>query len=254
MAKKKADKPEKKDEKPKGQINTLPDGSILDLATLPIGDIKLTDKETRFVFWYTYPGTEAFQNQTRAAVMAGYERKYAFAQGYKLKNKENVAAAIKAILDTKLKADLGEEYHKIIEKKKIRAHFDIGDYVRARPREVTGKGPDGEPETVIITAEDLKDLSELTPEQRMAIDGIDYKGPQAVKVYLFADRERAMTDLINLYQKLNGPIDENAYDFEATTEIIKGQLAMKIAVRRKKDEIAKEADFMKSTGPLIEEL
>jgi hypothetical protein len=186
--------------------------------------------------------------------MAGYEKKYAFTQGYKLKNKENVAAAVKKILDMKVKADLEEEYHKIIELKKIRAHFDIGDYVRLRPREVQTGKKDGEPETVIITVEDLKDLAELTPAQRMAIDGIDYKGPQAIKVFLFADRERAMSDLVNLYQKMNGPIDENAYDFEATAEIIKGQLAVKITARKKKDEIAQEADFMKSTGHLIEEL
>lgn len=247
MRKKKTE--EEKDKKPKGQVNTLPDGSILDLATLPIGDIKLTDKESRFVFWYTYPGSDAFMNQTRAAIMAGYKQKLAYNQGYKLKNKENIGAAIKRIMDAKVKADLEEEYYKIIELKKRRAHFDIGEFVAQREKVV----PLNKDKSITILVEDLKDLKDLTPEQRQIIDGIDYKGPQAVKVYLFADRERAMTDLINLYQKLNGPIDENAYDFEATAEIIKERLALKITARKKKDEIAEKADFMKSSGPLIEE-
>jgi hypothetical protein len=248
MIKKKAEK--EKGKKPTGQVNTLPDGSILDLSTLPIGDIKLTPKEARFVFWYTYPGSEAFQNQTKSAAMAGYKREFAYASGYTLRNKENVAAAIKRIMDTKVKADLEEQYHKILELKKRRAFFDIGEYIEQKNKTIP-INKEGDTTTIVI--EGIKDLLNLTPEQRMVIDGIDYKGPQAVKVYLFADRERAMTDLINLYQKINGPVDENAYDFEATAEIIKEQLSLKITARKKKDELANQADFMKSTGHLVEE-
>jgi hypothetical protein len=229
----------------------LPDGSILDLTTLPIGDIKLTDKEARFVFWYTFPGTDAFQHQTKSAVMAGYKRENAFVQGCKIRQKEHIASAIKKIMDSKVKANLEEEYHKIIELKKRRIHFDLGDFVEIKNKTIP-VGKDGD--TITITVEDLKDLADLTPEQRSVIDGIDYKGPQAVRVYLFADRERAMSDIINLYQKMNGPIDENAYDFEITAEIIKEQLAFKVTARKKKEEMAETAGFMKTSGPLVEEL
>ena len=250
MARKKAEKPED-NKRPEGQVNTLPDGSILDLSALPIGDIKLTDREGRFVFWYTYPGTNAFQHQTRAAIMAGYGKNTAYVSGCRLRQKENVANAIKRIMDAKIKADLEEEYHKIIELKKRRAHFDIGEYVKIKEKNI----PVGKGDAITVNVESLKDLAELTPEQRQVIDGIDYKGSQAMmKTYLFADRERAMADLINLYQKLNGPIDENAYDFEATAEIIKEHLAIKIKARKKKDEIAEISGFMQATGPVIEEL
>jgi hypothetical protein len=247
---KKAETPEKK-KHPKGQVNTLPDGSILDLSTLPVGDIKLTDRERRFIFWYTFPGTNAFQHQTRAAVMAGYKKENAFVQGCKIRQKEHIVSAIKKIMDSKVKADLEEEYHKIIELKKRRIHYDVGEFVKIKDKEIpVGK----EGDTITITVEDFKDLTELTPEQRSVIDGIDYKGPQAVRVFLFADRERAMSDIINLYQKMNGPIDENAYDFEITAEIIKEQLAFKVTARKKKEEMAETAGFMKAAGPIVEEL
>ncbi|MDR1902386.1 MAG: terminase small subunit, partial [Treponema sp.] len=122
---KKTETPEEK-KQPKGQINTLPDGSILDLSTLPVGDIKLTDRERKFIFWYTFPGTDAFQHQTRAAVMAGYKKENAFVQGCQIRQKEHISAAIKKIMDSKVKADLEEEYHKIIELKKRRIHYDVG--------------------------------------------------------------------------------------------------------------------------------
>ena len=81
-----------------------------------VGGIKLTEKEKLFVFWYTYPDSDAFQCQTRAAAEAGY--KHASTTGYKLRNKENIHKAIKYVLDTKLKKDLEEEFFKIIEIKK----------------------------------------------------------------------------------------------------------------------------------------
>lgn len=240
------------DKKPKGQINTLPDGSIIDLSTLPIGDIKLTDREARFVFWYTYPGTDAFQHQTRAAVAAGCKKESAYVRGCELRKKDNVASAIKKIVDSQFKVDLEEEFHKIIQLKKARVHYDIGDYYHKIEKPI---GTDDEGNSITVTVEDLKDLADLTPVQRMAIDGIDYKGQQAaIRSYLMADRDKAMNDLIALYQKLNGPVNENEYDFEATAEIIKGQLAMKVTARKRKEELAKTADFMKASGPLIQEL
>ena len=107
----------------------------------------------------------------------------------------------------------------------------------------------GKGDAITVSVEGFKDLAELTPEQRQVIDGIDYKGQAMMKTYLFADRERAMADLINLYQKLNGPIDENAYDFEATAEIIKEHLAVKIRARKKKDQIAETSGLCKLPDP-----
>jgi hypothetical protein len=244
----KSKKPVKVKKRPSNEF-TLPDGVILDTSTLDTGGSKTTEKEKRFVFYYTFPGTDAFQCMARAAARAGY--KDAAAAGYKLRSKPNVAAAIKHVMDSKVKIDLEEEYHKIIELKKRRIHYDIGEYVEKREKHLRDK--EG---SIIATVEveELKDLEELTPEQRQAIDGMDYKGTQGIRIYNFADRDRAMADVINLYNKINGTVYENAYDVELTAEIIKGKLSVKLGARKKKEEIGKTAGFVQAGEKRIEEL
>jgi hypothetical protein len=248
-AKKTAKKPRKPKAKSPANEFSMPDGAILDTSTLDIGDNKITDREKRFVFFYTYPGTNAFQCMARAAARAGYKQFHT--EGYKLRNKPNVAAAIKFVMDTKIKIDLEEEYHKILELKKRRAHYDIGEYVRKVNKTI---GVTKEGDKIEVTVEDVKDLEELTPEQRQVIDGIDYKSTQGIRVYNFADRDKAMADLINLYNKASGTTDENAFDVEMTAEIIKGNLSVKVAARKKKEELCKAADFAKMGEKQIEEL
>jgi hypothetical protein len=185
-----------------------------------------------------------------AATRAGF--KDATSTGYKLRNKPSVAGAIKYVMDNKVKIDLEEEYHKIIELKKRRIHYDIGDYVQKKNKQIPLGGKEGG--FIEIDVEDLKDLEDLTPEQRQVIEGIDYKGPQAVKVYQFADRERAMADIINIYKKINGAVDESAFDVELTAEIIKGNLSVKVAARKKKEDVGKIADFIQVGEKHVEEL
>jgi hypothetical protein len=230
---------------------SMPDGSVLDTSTLDVGETKITEKEMRFVFFYTFPGTDAFQCQAKAAARAGY--KNTFRIGYQLRHKPSVAAAIKYVLDNKIKIDLEEEYNKILEMKKHRIHYDIGEYVKKAQRTIKlGKGEDAE--AITVDVEDLKDLEELTTEQRQVIDGIDYKGVQGIKIYTFADRDKAMADIIALYNKINGATDDNEFDVEMTAEIIKGNLAVKVAARKKKQDIGKTADFVRVADKKIEEL
>jgi hypothetical protein len=217
-----------------------------------VGKNKITDKERLFVFFYTFPGTDAFQCMSRAAERAGY--KAPANTGFKLCKKPNVAAAIKYVMDGKVKIDLEEEYHKIIELKKRRIHYDIGEYVKLVDKKITvGQGENAQ--VIDVTVEGLKDLTELTPEQRQVIDSIDCKGQQGnVRIYNFADRDRAMADIMNLYGKINGAVDENAFDVEMTAEIIKGNLSVKVAARKKKEDIGKAADFVQVGEKEIEEL
>jgi hypothetical protein len=186
----------------------------------------------------------------RAATRAGF--KDAASTGYKLRNKPTVAGAIKYVMDNKVKIDLEEEYHKIIELKKRRIHYDIGDYVEKRNKKIPLGGKEGG--FIEVEVEDLKDLEDLTPEQRQVIDGIDYKGVQVVKVYQFADRDKAMADIVNIYNKINGAVDEGAFDVELTAEIIKGNLSVKVAARKKKEDVGKIADFIQVGEKHVEEL
>ena len=200
------------------QENTLPDGTIIDINSLLQSldlNIKLTPKEARFVFWYTFPSSESFLHKTRSALKAGYKPSCAGITGSKLAKK--LYKVINSVLDTQVKTDLQKAYHKILELKKSRVHFDIADYY----------SDDGK----------LKDLTDLTPSQRSVIDGIDYKGQQNIKIYQLANREREMRDLIDMYNKVIGVTDEhNGYDIEATTDIIKGQLSVKLLKRQEKQQ------------------
>ena len=222
-------------------------GNILDTTNFDVGGVKLTEKEKLFVFWYTYPDSEAFQCQARAAEKAGY--KYATTTGYKLRNKENIHKAIKYVLDTKLKKDIEEEFFKIIEIKKRRIHYDIGDYVEIKEKTIPTK--DGDSYTIEI--EDFKDLKDWTPEQRLAIDNIDYKGVQGIKTYTFANRDKAMDDILKLHEKIMNQTGADDDD-EVTAEIIKAGLIVKVKSCKAKEKIESSVEYMEQSECKKEEL
>ena len=220
---------------------------ILDSTHFDVGGIKLTEKEKLFVFWYTYPDSNAFQCQTKAAEKAGY--KQANTTGYKLRNKENVHKAIKYVLDTKLKKDLEEEFFKIINLKKRRIHYDISDYVEVKEKVI----PTRDGDSYTIEVEEFKDLKDLTPEQRQAIDSIDYKGVQGIKTYTFANRDKAMDDILKLYEKVvNQNKDED--DEELTAEIIKAGLIVKVKSCKAKEKIGNSVEYIEQSECKKEEL
>ncbi len=227
--------------------------AILDTMTLDVGDIKLTEKEKRFVFWYTYPGdsnnpNDAFQIQSKAARKAGY--KNPVQTGYKLRRKENIAKAINIILDKKIRINLEEAYHKVLEAKKARAFFDIADFVEVKSKLI--KTPSGE--VYEVDVEELKNIKDLTPQQRQVIDGIDYRGVQGIRVYEFANREKAQNDLLNLYTRIKQEENDGDFDDEFTYEAIKEKLTIKCSVRNKKQQMAQSVDFIEVGNSEIEEL
>jgi phage terminase small subunit len=220
---------------------TLPNGAVMDFSDLGLDDLKLTEKEKRYVFWYTNPDYETFQVKSKSAVCAGYKADSARYIAYQLHGKPNVAEAIRRLMEP-LKVDVKEEFERMIRRRIARIHYSIADYYK-RIKVIEVNPDTKEPEE--REYEVLKDITELTPEQLMAVDGVDYKGMASRKVYLFADRDRAMSDMQNLYNKLfGGPANDNNEDGEATMEIIKERLTVKMAVRKEKDDISRIAGFV----------
>lgn len=219
----------------------------IDAENLDCGDIKLTIRERRFVFWYTYPGSDAFQIQTEAARRAGY--KTPVVTGYELRRKEHIAKAIDYVLEKNLKVDLNEAFQKALLIKQARAFYDIGNFVKYSTKVIETQS--GEKQEIEV--EEFKDIKDLTPEQRMAVDSIDYKGPHETKILSFADRDKAMDDLIKAYEKLQKTGETNGdYDTELTYEIIKEQLSVKLSKREKKKELANKASFFDEGSELSE--
>jgi phage terminase small subunit len=216
----------------------IADNEIIDFSTLSLTG-ELTEREKRFILFYTLPG-ESFMNQAKAASMAGY--KDAKRQGYQIRRKSDVDAAIKNILNSRVSVDIEELYQQALERLRHRAFFNLADYVKQRT--VTIKI--GKDEYKDIKVEGFKDLSELTPDQLKAVDGIDYRGVNGTRVLVMADRMKTLVDIINIRNKINGIADNNDFDVEATADIIKGHLSLKVSARKNKEELSHAADYKKA--------
>jgi len=229
------------------QENALPGGEVLDLDSIDWGDAKLTVMRKRFIFWYTYPGSSSYMRSSESAVKAGYSKGQSRQMGYKLRHDPEVAKVIRRVVDNTIKGDLEEEYHRILEMKRRRVHYDIKDYFK----KVTLIDPETKQQ---YQKEVLKDLDELSDEQRQAIDSVDYRAQRGMKVYIMANREKSMDDLVNMYHKAFGEKGEDGFDIETTAEIIKDKLSVKTTVRKKKDQTAEAAaGFLDASRSLPEE-
>jgi hypothetical protein len=235
------------------KVKKLPDGAVFDFSELGIDDLKLTATESRYVFWYCNPDYDTFQNKTRAAIKAGYSPDSARWSAYELHAKPRIVEAIRRLMDP-LKIDVKEEFEHIIRTRIARIHYNVADYYKKIT--ITEQDPETK-ELVENEIEVLKDLSELTSQQLLALDGIDYKGMAGRKVFIFADREKSMIEMMNLYNKLfGGPANNNNDDGEATMEIIRERLTVKMTARKGKDAISQIAGFIEdsSGGDIAQEL
>jgi hypothetical protein len=238
---------EKDKEKPKPpplppvpKEESLPEPTQADYAAIGIGG-SFTPKEKKFIFYYTMPGPD-FMNQTRAAVKTGYAKKNAFIQGFQIRRKPDIDAAIKNILNTKVSVNLEEKYQNAVEMLGSRAFFNLADFTKQKT--ITIKI--GKDEYKDIDIEVFKDLSELPPEQLKAVDGIDYRGVNGNRVLVMADRMKTLVDIINMRNKINGLNDDNDFDVEATADIIKGQLSVKVTARKNKEKLSRSAGYMET--------
>jgi hypothetical protein len=90
---------------------------------------------------------------------------------------------------------------------------------------------------------ELKPLEDMTPEQRMCIDGIDIKGQANVPVYVMANREKELNDIIKIDNELSKSISDTGE--EETMEIIAERLTIKKTLRKEKDEMSQIANLIR---------
>jgi hypothetical protein len=167
--------------------DTLPDGTLLDVSSC---GPDFTPRESRFIAWFTHPGTEAFLNAGRAAVRAGYNPANAVMQGYLLKQKPRIAEAIKNTLQS-VKDNLTSTIWRIWDLARIRMFYDFADFYRTFPyKQIIHIG---KRQTVEFDTWDFEaiPISELSWNKRMCIDGIDYKGPEEKLIYKLPNRYKA---------------------------------------------------------------
>jgi len=202
---------------PKKDIVRRPVYALDDGSPIPSMGKEFTMKESRFIFWYTCPGTEAFMNSGRAAVRAGYKASSAVWQGYQLRRKPRIANKIGNLLET-TKVRLYDMVRRMALLCEDRMFFDIKDFYRSCKRIVKIRGQERE-----IYGFEVIPLDEISDKNRMCIDAIDIKticGKDEVW-YKLPDREKAYK-LFRKCCKILMPITDNEEtDWKAAAEIIR---------------------------------
>jgi len=205
---------------PKKNIVRRPVYTLDDGSPIPSMGKEFTMKESRFIFWYTYPGTEAFMNSGRAAVRAGYKEKSAVLQGYQLRQKPRIAKKIDSLLEV-AKGRIHDLIYQIAFLSRDRMFFDITDFYRSCKRTVKIRGQKREVDSIEVIP-----LGEISERNRMCIDAVTYKtiGDEDEPWYKLANREKAYKTFMKCYKIINPEENDTETDWKATAEIIRGEI------------------------------
>jgi hypothetical protein len=224
----------------------MPDGSIIDLDSFDWGKNKLSERQKLFVFWYSCPQTPYYHNAYKSAVKAGYTPNTARNDSFHMRRNPVIDKMIRQFEESIGKTDILDAAERFLHEKIIRGDYDIKDFYKVQQYEdVKGK-----PRNAIV----LKDLEELTPEQRLCIDGIAFVGQTGLPVYNLADRQKERDSLIAFAQKQNEDKGGDDFDVETVTELIKGNIQVKTKVINHNRDIMEKAEgFMDAPKKIIEE-
>lgn len=224
---------------------TLEDGSVIDLDSFDYGETKLTQKEKLFILWYTYPQSNSYHDSAKSARKAGYSQKNARMSGYNLRHNPKIAPLIAKFDKDVVKTGIEEAYHRIIQRKIARSEFrgldfyDVENYTAEN-----GK---------IYTSVTIKEPENLTEEQKLCIDGIEFVGQRSIPNYKLPNRTAEENKLIELYEKINGEGNKEGYEVETTAEIIKGNLQVKTKIVKANSEITELSELRNKTEDRTEE-
>jgi phage terminase small subunit len=207
-------------------------------SAIDLCGVKLTDMQLKFIINYLTPGQPYFHNAFQSALKAGYAKYYASSNIFAFLKREDIKKIIKA--NEHLVHDaINSAALRALELKQQRAFFDPADYYYEEDVEIKTKGG-----IKTIKRMSLKNLEEMSLEQRMVIDGVDLKGYESIPVYILPDRGKELNDLIKLsadYSKGAGSMDSE----EETMEIIMERLTVKKTMRKEKDDISETANLIR---------
>jgi hypothetical protein len=201
-------------------------GLIIPNIGIDFCGVKLNAQRHAFLVYYLTPGSPYFHNGLQAALKAGYSEETAKTGTYKMLREPDMQKIVEA--NKKLAyQSLHEAAKMAMEIKKKRAFFDPADYYEEK--EIIVEGRNGEYTKSIMA---LKDLKEMSPEQRMCIDGIDVKGQASTPVYIMPDRAKELNDIIRIDAELSKSIADTGE--EETREIIIERITVRETNRAKR--------------------
>jgi hypothetical protein len=219
-----------KKQKAETQLNTLDNGGFIDLSTI---NNSLTDRAKRFVFFFTFPGTDCFQHKTRSAIRAGYAKKNAVSSGYKLCQNPVIKKEIERLSGAYVSEGIDTAYRKYINALETRAFYDPADF---------------------ISGTTFKLIEDIAPEKRVCLEQaiIDTKEGK-IMGYTFGSRRAAMAEIKEIHAKEHPGGENDDYDVEETIEIMNRVAETKISIQRKKER-EEMHEIMKQQGYIQEPL
>jgi len=176
-------------------------------------NVELTPRRRDFLIYYITPGQPLFHNALQAALKAGYSEATAKTKVYALLSEPDIQKIIKKNESLFYRKIHGSAV-RAIEIKQHRAFYDPIDFFEKKEQVRSTK--EGEEYTVEVFS--LRDLRDMTPEQRVCIDGMDVKGQASIPVYLMPDRGKELNDIIAIDKELSRTIADTGE--EETREII----------------------------------
>lgn len=197
--------------------NTFPDGTLIDLDSYdwPEGE-RLSKKEKLYIVWYTFPGSEAYLDPTKAAMKAGYNINSAYRAKWNLERNPKIKALVEKITDSCIKTSIKEAAQKLIQEKIRRATYSIDDFYQEK--EIFND--DNEPR--VITA--MKPIDELTPEQKKLVENVEFTNT-GIPSYKLPNKEKEINEILKLNAEMNQEKSTGDYDVETTVDVIKENLA-----------------------------
>ena len=225
----------------------LDNGTTLNLnEEIDWKDKTLSNKQKLFVFFYCYPFDNAVHgNGAGSARKAGFSEKTAKIKAATLLKDEKIISEIanfKGQISEKLtKINLKNEISNFIAAKIKRTKINVTDYYTTTERELD----DGETYT-FATA---KKIDELTDEQKAQILDVEFVGAKGILHYKLPNKAEAENELIKLYRDItSNDSDNNGFEVETTSEIIKGNLQVKTKVMKRNEEIAKVSELKENSS------
>ena len=149
--------------------------------------------------------------------------------GYNLRHNPKIAPLIAQFDKDVVKTGIEDAYHRIIQRKIARSEFKGLDFYNIE-NHIAENGK-------IHTSVTIKKPEELTEEQKLCIDGLEFVGQQSIPNYKLPNRTAEENKLIELYEKINGEGNKEGFEVETTAEIIKGNLQVKTKLIRANAEI-----------------
>ena len=203
---------------PKKSIVRRPVYTLDDGSPIPSMGDEFTAMESRFIFWYTCPGSEAFMNAGRAAVRAGYKKDSAVFQGYHLRQKPRIVKKVNELLEM-AKQEIRDSVWRIASLSADRMFFDITHFFRDCKRIIKKHGVEQE-----VDSFEAIPLDEISERDQMCIDAIDIKticGKDEIW-YKLPNREKAYKTFMKCYKILIPEENTGESDWQETAEIIRG--------------------------------